>query len=159
MQSHVQTAVTPPAPTAQPAMTGGPASGESHALEHVVTLLDYSLQRESPQRYRQPRQSHVGHTRARGPCAICGCDDHDTASHCRRERLCFRCHAAGHRSATCSAPPASGSSTALAVPSTQQGNELAHARRGLVEGQLAYPHMMMRMIFSCFFPCLCNNRQ
>ena len=112
VHSHVQTAVTP---AAQPAMTGGPVSGESHVLGHIVTLLERLLQRESPQRYGQPRQRPVGRTRARGPCAICGCDDHDTASHCRNERLCFRCHAAGHQAATCSAPPAPGSPT-------QQGN-------------------------------------
>ena len=90
VHSQVQTAVTPPAPTAQPAMNDGPASGECHKLEHVVTLLERLLQRESPQRYRQPRQRHVGRMSARGPCAICGCDDHDTAYLCRSERLCIK---------------------------------------------------------------------
>lgn len=122
LHSHVQATVSPPAPTPQPTPAGRPSSSEGHSLEHVITLLERLLERESHQRPRQPRSKQGVRTRARGPCTICGNDDHDTVAHCRNERLCFRCHAAGHQAVTCTAPPAPDSPAAPAGPPTRQGN-------------------------------------
>ena len=120
LHSHVQTAVRPPAP--QPTAAGRPVSSDGQSLGHVITLLERLLNQGPAQRSRPPRPGYVSRTRFRGPCVICGGDDHDTMSHCRRERLCFRCHAAGHQAVTCSVIPGPDSPAVQSGAPAQQGN-------------------------------------
>lgn len=105
LRSHVQTAVSPPA--TQPVAAGQHVPSEGQSLEHVITLLEQLLHQDSSVRSRPLRPRPGGRTRFRGPCVICGSDNHDTVTHCRNERLCFRCHTAGHQAVTCPAAPVS----------------------------------------------------
>lgn len=122
LHSHVQTAVSPPTPAPQPAAAGGPLSSEGQSLENVITLLERLLRKESFQHSRPSRSRNGGDSRVRGPCVICGSDNHDTMSHCRNERLCFHCHAAGHQAVTCSAAPVPDSPAVQSGAPAQQGN-------------------------------------
>lgn len=120
LHSHVQTAESRPAP--QPSAAGRPFPSDGQSLEHVITLLERLLKQESSQRSRPPRPRNDNRTRFRGPCVICGSNDHDTVSHCRTERLCFRCHAPGHQAVTCSFTPGPDSPAVRSGAPTQQEN-------------------------------------
>ena len=120
LHSHVHTTESPPTPLQQ--AESRPLPIEGHSLEHFIALLERLLQRETSQRSRPPRSGTGSRTRSRGPCVICDNADHDTVSHCRRDRLCFRCHAAGHQAVTCSAPSVSDLPAAQPGGPHQQGN-------------------------------------
>lgn len=120
LQCHTQSAGGAPAP--QPAAAGRTSQSEGQSLDHVITLLERLLQREDSRHSRSPRSGAGGRGRSRGPCSICGGDDHDTMSHCRRERLCFRCYATGHQAVTCHSAPPSNLPAVQSGGSNQQGN-------------------------------------
>lgn len=120
LQCHVQSAGGAPAP--QPVTAGRTSQSEGQSLEHVITLLERLLQREAVRHSRLPRSGAGGRSRSRGPCSVCGGDDHDTVSHCRRERLCFRCYATGHQAVTCQSAPPSDLPAAQSGGPNQQGN-------------------------------------
>lgn len=124
LQCHTQSAGGAPAPdrAPQPATTSRISQSEGQSLEHIISLLERLLQREASRPSRSPRSGAGGRGRSRGPCAICGGDDHDTMSHCRRERLCFRCYATGHQAVTCNSAPPSDLPAVQPGGSTQQGN-------------------------------------
>lgn len=119
LPSHVQSAESPPALQTNAASRMIQTEGQS--LEHVISLLEWLLQREALQHSRPPRSGTGSRNRSRGPCAICGGDNHDTTSYCRRERLCFRCHAAGHQAVTCRVTPPDSPAAQPGGPN-QQGN-------------------------------------
>lgn len=120
LQCHAQAAGGAPAP--HPVTAGGVSPPEGQSLEHVIALLERLLQREASRHSRLPRSGTGNRNRSRGPCAICGSDEHDTMSHCRRERLCFRCYAAGHQAVTCHVAPPADSPATQPGGSNQQGN-------------------------------------
>lgn len=94
LQCHAQS--TGGTPASQPVAASGTPQSEGQSLDHVIALLERLLQQEASRHPRSPRSGNGGRGRSRGPCAICGSDDHDTMSHCRREQLCFHCYATGH---------------------------------------------------------------
>ncbi|KAE8278054.1 hypothetical protein D5F01_LYC23884 [Larimichthys crocea] len=120
LQCHAQSAGGTPA--SQPVAAGRMLQSEGQSLDHVITLLEWLLQREASRHSRSPRSGAGGRGSSRGPCSICGGDDHDTMSHCRRERLCFRCYATGHQAVTCQSAPPSDLPAAQPGGSNQQGN-------------------------------------
>ena len=93
LHGHLQT--TESTSTVRPQAESRPLPTEGHSLKHVITLLERLLLRETSQCSRPPRTG--SRTRSRSPCVICGDPDHDTGSHWKRDRLCFRCHVAGHQ--------------------------------------------------------------
>lgn len=68
LHSHVQSAESSPAPqTSAPSRT---LQTEGQSLEHVITLLERLLQRETSQRSRPSRAATSSCARSRGPCVI-----------------------------------------------------------------------------------------
>lgn len=120
LQCHARSAGAAPAP--QPVTAGRTSQSEGQSLDHVITFLEWLLQRETSRYSRSPRSGAGGRGRSRGPCSICRSDDHDTMSHCRREHLCFRYYATGHQAVTCHSAPPSDLPAAQSGGSNQQGN-------------------------------------
>ena len=83
LHSNVHSTESLPTPLAGAA--GQPFPSEGQSLEHVITLLERLLKRETSQRSRPLRSGNGSRTRSRGPCVLCGSDEHDTVSHCRSE--------------------------------------------------------------------------
>lgn len=80
---------------------------QDQSLSHMIRLLERVLDQGSCQlatRVNRPQHKvRSGVTRQNVACEVCGDASHDTFSHCRINRLCFNCHASGHRASACSA--------------------------------------------------------
>lgn len=118
--SHVQT--TQSQPVFQPSAASASLPNEGQPLERVITLLERLLRQGPPQSPRRPQMRDATRSRFRGPCNVCGSDGHDTMSHCRSGRLCFRCYAAGHQATACQFNSGSDSPAAQPGSSAQQEN-------------------------------------
>lgn len=82
-------------------------SNQDQSLSHIIRLLERVLDQGSCQpatRVNRPQHRvRSGVTKQNVACEVCGDAGHDTFSHCRINRLCFNCHAPGHRASSCSA--------------------------------------------------------
>lgn len=91
-----------------------PDSGASHtskspdsaALERVLAMLEkVLLERSTPVQANTTRQPRSKLPRIEGlnnmPCAVCGDTTHSALTHCRENKLCFRCFSPEHSRRSC----------------------------------------------------------
>ncbi len=81
-------------------------STQDQSLSRVISLLERVLDQGSCQQtakvFRPQNKGRSAVPKQIAACELCGDASHDTFSHCRINRLCFNCHASGHRASACS---------------------------------------------------------